>query len=131
MSGESTDSECTSTENSFRSRSLLRHVRNKLVHKSFNRHRAQTTKDRSLSMALIRTSHRSFDYAEIEKRPISKTPTSYPHRMSLLNQVKSHFTGTRKYRQTIPSDWNDDDDDDDRLSFRSVHSLSVSYTDLL
>ncbi|CAF1475342.1 unnamed protein product [Adineta ricciae] len=123
MSGESTDSECTSAENSFRSRSLLRHVRNKLARKSFNRHHTQTATDRSLSVALIRTSHRSFDYAEIEKRSISKTPTSYSHRMSLLNQVRSHFTGSRKYRQTIPSDWNDDDNDD-RLSFRSVHSLA-------
>ena len=130
MSGESTDSECTSAENSFRSRSLLRHVRNKLARKSFNHYHAQTATDRSLSVALIRTSHRSFDYAEIGKRSISKTSTSHSHRISLLNQVRSHFTGTRKYRQTIPSDWNDDDDDD-RLSFRSVHSFAVSYTDLL
>ncbi len=136
MSGESTDSECSPSDKNKRSRSLLRQVRATLVGKSSNRHRAETT-DASLSVSLLREKHRLFDNIDIEKfqrksciKKTSKatTPISYSYRLSLLNQVKSHIIGNRKYRRTVPPTWTDDDDD--YLSFTSINSNSVSHSHL-
>ena len=111
MSGESTDSESfPSSNNNKRSRSLLRQVRASFV----GRNHIDTAGESS-SMSLLRQKHRSYDNIEIPKRRTkkpsrSKTPNSFSHHLSLLNQVKSHFLGTRKYRRTVPSVWMDDDD---------------------
>ncbi len=127
MSGESTDSESFPINNNKRSRSLLRQVRASFVGQSGSRSHIDTTGESS-SILLLRQKHRSFDNIDLPKRRTkkssrSKTPNSFSHHLSLLNQVKSHFIGTRKYRRTEPSVWIDDDD---YHSVPSVISNTVS-----
>ncbi|CAF3636677.1 unnamed protein product [Rotaria sordida] len=102
--------------NNNRSRSLLRQIGATLTGRSCSRHPTDTT-DESPSFSLLRKKHRSFDNVNIEQRsPKSyikrtsktKTPISFSHRLSLLNQVKTHIIGTHKHRQTISSISNDD-----------------------
>jgi hypothetical protein len=121
MSGESTDSESMPMNNNTRSRSLLRQVRASLIGRTDSRYQMDTIGESS--SVLLR---RSFDNIDIQK-PRSKqtsrpnTPISFSHRLSLF---KSHIIGSRKYRRTVPSTWNDDDDDDFQ-SAPSVMSNSV------
>jgi hypothetical protein len=132
MSGESTDSESFPSNNNKRSRSLLRQVRASFV----GRNHIDTAGESS-SVLLLRQKHRSFDNIDIPKRRTkkssrSKTPNSFSHHLSLLNQVKSHFIGNRKYRRTAPSVWLDDDDYHSIPSAISntVSNLSYIYSTL-
>jgi hypothetical protein len=128
MSGESTDSESFPSDNNKRSRSLLRQVRASFVGKSGNRNHIDTTGESS-SVLLLRQKRQSYDNIDIQKRRTkkpsrSKTPNSFSHHLSLLNQVKSHFIGTRKYRRTVPSIWTDDDE------YHSVPSITSNTVSL-
>ncbi|CAF1069183.1 unnamed protein product [Rotaria sordida] len=102
--------------NNNRSRSLLRQIGATLTGRSCSRHPTDTTNE-SPSVSLLRKKHRSFDNVNIEQRSPkcyikrtskTKTPISFSHRLSLLNQVKTHIIGTHKHRQTISSISNDD-----------------------
>ncbi|CAF1526441.1 unnamed protein product [Adineta steineri] len=122
MSGESTDSECRSAHNNSRSHSLLRQVRTRLRGKSSSRFRAATTTtsttDESSSISLSHSKHQSFENIDNIKKRVSN------------HQVKSHIIGTRKYRLTTPSNWNDDDNNNNFRSKRSISFFSVSHFNL-
>ncbi len=97
MSGESTHAESISNDNNKRSHSLLHQV----CAKFGGRNRLEI-KDESLSALLLREKRRA------KKNLIPKTPISFPYRLSLFNQVKSHIIGKRNSHRTKSSTSNDD-----------------------
>ena len=116
MSGESTDSESPPTPDQQRSRSLLRQVRDTLSGRSLSQSRSES-KYRSLPTPSLVENSLAFDQLQLRNgtgKPRSKntaktgTPVSFSHRLSLLNQFKSHLIGHRKYRQTSPTVWTDE-----------------------
>jgi hypothetical protein len=116
MSGESTDSETSTNNNNSRSRSILHQVRETIGGINRSRHRAETTNGPSL-LTLINTKRGSVDsmdthnsQTKLRLKKISKatTPVSFSHRLSLLNQVKSHITKTRKSHQNTQSPYKDE-----------------------
>lgn len=136
MSGESTDSESFPINNNKRSRSLLRQVRATLGGRSSSRRRLESSEE-SPSVVLLRQKRRSFDNydtnkyqskSRTKKDSITKSPSSFSHRLSLLTHMKTHFIGPRKYRRAVPSTWNNDDDidDDDYQSIPPLDLNSVS-----
>lgn len=127
MSGESTDSESFPSDTNQRSRSLLRQVQASISGKSTLRNSPNVNRE-SPSVLLLRHKRRSFEHIDLYKprrksssRPA--TPNSFSHHLSLLNQVKSHFLRTPKYRRAKPNPWNDEDD---YHSIPSIISTTVS-----
>lgn len=106
MSADSTDSERTASlgRSRSRSRSLLRQVRATLTgsrNSSRQRQDSRTSRPRLTS---------------------TTTPVAFSHRLSLLSQMKSHLIGQRKYRQTVPSNSNDEEENlIPRRKFRPVN----------
>lgn len=136
MSGESTDSESTPSDNYKRSRSLLRQVRASLTGRNLDRDTSESKRESS-SVLLIRKKRRSFDTLDLGNSPLKyqrkysskpRTPIAFSHHLSLFDHVKLHLTGTPKYRRTVPSEWQniDDDDADEFQSAPSIASNSVS-----
>ena len=130
MSAESIDSESPTAHDQHRSRSLLRQVRDTFSGRSLSRNRSES-KYRSLPTPSLADNHVSFDQlrltngtgkARVKNPAKMSTPVSFSHRMSLLNQFKSHLIGHRKYRQAAPSVWTDEAD---RL-LASTRTLPVS-----
>ena len=104
MSDENSDSDNN------RSRSLLRQVRETLGGVSRNRHHVES---RTESPTLINNKRISADSINTSTFPTKfhskkSTPNSFAHHLSLLNQVKSHITKTRKHQPTRSSLDNDD-----------------------
>ena len=107
MSADSTDSERTASlgRSRSRSRSLLRQVRATLTG---SRNSSQQRKDSRTSRPRLTST--------------STTPVAFSHRLSLLSQMKSHLIGQRKYRQTAPSNSNDEEENlIPRRKFRPVN----------
>lgn len=129
MSGESTDSESFPSDTTQRSRSLFRQVRASISGKNSHRTNINPDHESSPCMRLLRQKRRSFEHIDSSSTQQRKnsarppTPNSFSHHLSLLNQVKSHFTGTPKYRRTKQSQWIDDDD---YHSIPSIISITVS-----
>ena len=128
MSGESTDSESFPSDTNQRSRSLFRQVRASISGKGSHRNHINQSHESSPCIRLLRQKRRSFENIDsyTQRRNNSArppTPNSFSHHLSLLNQVKSHFTGTPKYRRTKPSLWADEDD---YHSIPSIISITVS-----
>lgn len=100
MSADSTDSERTASigRSRSRSRSILRQVRATFTG------RPNSETELNKSKVMLRNDSR-------KSRPrLTTTPVAFSHRLSLLSQMKSHFIGQRKYRQTAPTNWADDED---------------------
>lgn len=123
MSGESTDSESFPSDTNPRSRSLLRQVRESISGKGMSRNSPNVNRE-SPSIMLLRHQPQQKSRQKSLSRP--GTPNSFSQHLSLLNQVKSHFLRTPKYRRAKPNLWHDDDDDDYH-SIPSMLSTTVSY----
>lgn len=133
MSADSLDRpDAGSSQSHPRSRSILRHVGETLgvIHRA--RSRAETSAEPP-SVVLINSKRASIDSLDtsnlqgkshLKKLPRAPPPTSCSHRLSLLNQVKSHLNKSRKAPQTIPL--TNDDEDYTHLSLSPMISVQVS-----
>lgn len=111
-----------------RSRSIFRQVRDTFGGINRNRHRVDTRTDSSAS-TLINTDHKSNDNLHSHQIPNKNshrksTTISFTHHLSLLNQVKSHITKSKKSHPTTSSSLGNDEFT--RLSFLSIDSMEVS-----
>ena len=115
-----------------RSRSILRQVGETLGVINRGRNRAETSADPP-SVVLFNSKRGSVDSLDaqtlqgkspLKKLPRATTPTSFSHRLSLLNQVKSHLNKARKAPSTIPL--TNDDEDYAHLSLPPLKPVLVS-----
>lgn len=111
-----------------RSRSIFRQVRETFSGINRSRHRVDT-RHGSSPLTLINTDHKSSDSLhgnQIQNKNSRRKSTtiSFTHHLSLLNQVKSHITKSKKSHPTSSSSLGNDEFT--RLSFLSTDSIPVS-----
>lgn len=111
---------------SVRSRSIFRHVRETIG--GINRHRHHQT-DSTPSLTLINNSRKSTDNLfpnHVQNKTTCKKSAniSFTHHLSLLNQVKSHLTKSKKSHPAVSTSLGNEEFT--RISILSINSMPVS-----
>ena len=114
---------------SVRSRSIFRHVRETIGGLHRSRHRVDGKNDSTPSLTLINTTRKSADSLfphHVQNKTSRKKSQniSFTHHLSLLNQVKSHMTKSKKSLPTTSTSLGDEEFT--RISIVSISSMPVS-----